>query len=415
MRQAPRPASRDADGCTNLRIAVLSPFVDRRHGTERALAELLDRLVRTHGCEVHLYAQRVEDLAVLSPVKDTHAPAPAIFWHRVRSLPGPHLLQFLFWMAANAISRMWDRWFHGLQFDAVFSPGINAMDADLVLVHAVFHRLKELQDASTVRGLRGLHRAAYYRLLSALENREYRRKGLRLAAVSRRTADQLSRYFGRDDAVVIPNGVDLAHFSPSACNEWRAPTRKKLSCGPEDRLLLLVGNDLRNKGLPALLQALEQCRDLPWRLCLLGGDAASEFSGEIRQRQLQDRIIFAGETGDILSYYAAADIYVASSVEDSFNLPALEAMACGLPVILSSSAGMSEYLEDGADGLLLRNPKDADELATALRRLLADRELCVQLGTNAVQTAMRFSWDQHAETIYQLLCTIASDSSPSPS
>jgi UDP-glucose:(heptosyl)LPS alpha-1,3-glucosyltransferase len=233
--------------------------------------------------------------------------------------------------------------------------------------------------------------ATYYRLLSALENREYQRKGLRLAAVLRRTAAQLSCYFGRNDVVVVPNGVDLANFSPSACSVVRAKAREELSCGPQDRLLLLVGNDLRNKGLPALLQALEQCQDLAWRLCLVGADAASEYSDEIRRRQMQDRITFAGETSDILSCYAAADIYVAPSVEDSFHLPALEAMACGLPVILSSSAGMSEYLEDGVDGMLLRNPKDANELATALRRLLADPELRVQLGKNATQTAARFS------------------------
>ena len=150
-----------------MRIAALSPFVDRRHGTERALAETMERLVRVYGCEVHLYSQSVQDLAVVSPSSGapSSSPQPAIIWHRVPSLPGPHLLQFLFWLLAKRLCRLRDRWFHGVRFDAVFSPGINATDANVVLVHAVFHRLKELQDSRSSGGLRALHRSLYYHLL----------------------------------------------------------------------------------------------------------------------------------------------------------------------------------------------------------------------------------------------------------
>ena len=56
-----------AAGYSDLRLAVVSPFVDRRHGTERALAELLERLAGDYGCEIHLYAQRVEDLHISDP------------------------------------------------------------------------------------------------------------------------------------------------------------------------------------------------------------------------------------------------------------------------------------------------------------------------------------------------------------
>ena len=168
-------------------------------------------------------------------------------------------------------------------------------------------------------------------------------------------------------------------------------------------MLLLVGNELRNKGLPTLLQALTQCRDLSWHLCVVGSDSSAGYSAEIEQRQLQGRVTFAGETADILTYYSAADVYVAPSLEDSFNLPALEAMACGLPVILSSSAGMSDYVKDGVDALLLRNPQDADELAVALQRLLADPSFRATIGSNASQTAALFSWDRHAEEIHRIL------------
>ena len=275
-----------------MRIAALSPFVDRRHGTERALAETMERLVRVYGCEVHLYSQSVQDLAVVSPSSGapSSSPQPAIIWHRVPSLPGPHLLQFLFWLLAKRLCRLRDRWFHGVRFDAVFSPGINATDANVVLVHAVFHRLKELQDSRSSGGLRALHRSLYYHLLRVLENRVYRDETVRLAAVSKHTAQQLSQYFGRHDVAIVPNGVDVSHFSPSARIQRRAQALQTLSCPEGVPMLLLVGNDLRNKGLPTLLQALTQCRDRSWHLCVVGTDSSADYAAEIEQRQLQGRI-----------------------------------------------------------------------------------------------------------------------------
>src|SRR5580704_11754407 len=93
-----------AAGYADLRLAVVSPFVDRRHGTERAVAELVERLARDYGCEIHLYAQRVEDIA-LSGNKTQRAARSAesgsIFWHTVPSIPGPHLAQFLVWLFLN--------------------------------------------------------------------------------------------------------------------------------------------------------------------------------------------------------------------------------------------------------------------------------------------------------------------------
>lgn len=386
-----------------MRIAILSPFVDRRHGTERALAELLERLVDNYACEIHLYAQNVANLTVI-PFDKPSASSPAcVVWHRVPNIPGPHLLQFLFWIIVNRIWRLRDELLHGIRFDAVFSPGINALDVDVILVHVLFHRLKELQDAHSQSGLRGLHRSLYYRSLCFLENRVYRRSCLRLAAVSRHTATQLNHYFGRHDIVIIPNGVDLSHFSPANRLAMRAASRQKLRYSPEDVVLLLVGNDFRNKGLPSLLDSLSRCRNLPLRLCVVGSDSSSDGTERVVLLQLQDRVTFAGETDEILAFYAAADIFVAPSREDSFNLPALEAMASGLPVVVSTNAGISEYLSDGVDSLLLREPENPVLLCEILSRLAQDSELRRNLGQNATQTAARLSWDRHARAIYALL------------
>jgi UDP-glucose:(heptosyl)LPS alpha-1,3-glucosyltransferase len=391
-----------------LRLAVLSPFVDRRHGTERALAELLERLARNDHCEIHLYAERIEDLALDKPGV-THAQEPgAIIWHKVPSVPGPHLLQFLAWLFLNSICRAWDRCVHGLRFDLVVSPGINCLDADVVMVHALFHRLQELareEDLDSARPglLRRLHRSAYYALLAGLERRIYADPGVSLAAVSQRTAALLSKYFHRQDVTVIPNGVDTAHFSPSARLARRELARARRQFRREDFILLLVGNDLNNKGLPTILEAMSEQLEIPAKLIIVGDDPTSA-SRELAQRlDVFDRCFWEPAVADILDAYAAADLYVSPSREDSFGMPVAEAMACGLPVITSIFAGISSLLHDGVDSFVLRDPHDSKTLAKLIRMLYEHSELRSRMGQVATNVSQGWTWERNATAVFQLL------------
>src|ERR1700688_4046133 len=140
LRRSSRPAllslSLRGAGYADLRLAVVSPFVDRRHGTARALAELLERLARDYGCEIHLSAQRVEDLQVSDPRAAQSAASTEsgiIFWHKVPSMPGPHAVQFLAWMFLNGLLRKWHATFGRASFDFVLSPGINCLHPDVVI------------------------------------------------------------------------------------------------------------------------------------------------------------------------------------------------------------------------------------------------------------------------------------------
>lgn len=383
-----------------MRIAVASPFVDRRHGTERAVAELLTRLSGDYQCKVHLYSQRVEGLAIR--LADESGQEGAIVWHRVPTFRGPHLLQFVRWYLANRSLRSRDRR-RSLHFDAVFSPGVNCSDANVILVHAVFHRLAELEQFSPRPGLRGIHQRLYYRLLCRLERRIYSNPAVTLAAVSRHTAEQLFRYFGRSDVRVIPNGVDANYFSPARAAGLRTSARAQWQFAPNDRVLLLIGNDWRNKGLPALLEAASLCRELPLRLLIVGLENPAPFQAKAKQLQIEQSVTFTLPGNDVMSLYAAADLFTAPSLEDSFNLPALEAMSCGLPVIVSRNAGISEWVADGENGIVLQNAQDPRELADAIRGLIRDPDAARRMGENATRTAAALSWERHAEEVYRLL------------
>jgi glycosyltransferase involved in cell wall biosynthesis len=382
-------------------IAVVSPFVDKRHGTERRIAEWLKRLVPAF--EIHLYSQRVEDLDLSQ-----------IVWHKIPALPGPHLLNYLWWFAANHAWRAWDRRFRGLRPTLVFSPGINCLDADVISVHVVFAEYLS-QNAPSLRfrnnsvfdWLRLLHRRAYYQLIAELERIVYRDPDVSLILVSRRTSRALKEFFGRkENFPVVYLGLDHEIFDPRIRMNLRDSARRELGLREEQIALLLIGNDWRNKGLPVLLEALASLRDLPVCLLVVGHDDPSPYRMHIHKNHLMDRVIFLPPRKDVEFYYAAADIYTGPSREDTFAQPPAEAMACGLAVITSVTNGTSEIITNELDGLLLPDPLNGEVLAAQIRRLCRDRALRERLGARAAKTANQFSWERNGEEMTELLLQV---------
>jgi glycosyltransferase involved in cell wall biosynthesis len=392
-----------------LRLAVVSPFVDRSHGTERALAELLERLAQQHHCEIHLYSQRVEDLALCKPDAKQSENTGVILWHRVRRLPGPHLLGFVAWVAANSFLRWCHRLSRSAPFDLVLSPGINTFGADVVMVHVLFHRLREISRENDVHTnirvgfLQRIHRRAYYALLTALERRTYRGRNVLLACVSRRTSDLLVRYYQRNDVRVIPNGIDPAQFSPSQRVARRAQARASRDFRSTDFVLLLLGNDWAVKGVPTVLAAMAALPTLPLHLLVAGADNAGPFREMASRLNISARFHCEPVKRDVIDLYAAADLYASPSREDSFGLPVLEAMACGLPVITSSFAGVAELLTNEVDAFVLRDPNDSQALAQLLMQVYADESLRNRIAEAAVLAARRWTWDRNAAEIWELL------------
>jgi UDP-glucose:(heptosyl)LPS alpha-1,3-glucosyltransferase len=399
-------------GISDLRLAVVSPFVDRRHGTERALTSLLEQLSGEFHCEIHLYAERVDDLA-LSADGDPLPSTGSITWHTVPAVPGPHIFKFLFWMTANTILRWWHRVSRGLRFELVLSPGINCLDADVVVVHAVFCRLRELARQESMSGsrgsshARGLHRRLYYFVLTLLERIVYSNRKTALAAVSQRTARLLAQYFHRNDVAVIPNGIDAVQFSVPARLAMRQGARFRRKLSKEELVLLLIGNDWRAKGVPEVLAAMAKIPDLPLRLIVVGSDVATSFQQEAERLRVADRCRWESPRSDVIDFFAAADMYVSPSKEDSFGLPVAEAMACGLPVITSRFAGVSELIQNEIDGYVLSDPSNIDGLAEILRRLYDAPDLRVRIGEAAATAAQQWTWERNAVRTWELLQTVA--------
>ncbi len=393
-----------------MQIVVVSPFLDRRHGTELCIIEQIERLSTTYGWGIHLFSQHVENINGLLTETPKSLATGFICWHKVSDIPGPHLLKFLWWFFANrtarksVLKRLEDRPL------LIYSPGINCLDANAITVHIVFHefyaRVRHelaLLKVPVSRWPVTVHRKLYYKLIMALERRIYTDPKVRLAAVSKLVSTQLEKHFGRTDSVVIPNAVDTVIFNSEARLARRSVSRQSLKLDDRDFVALLIGNDWKKKGLDQLLRALAII-GIPIQLLVVGKDDPRLYRSALRQLRLEDRVRFLAPTADVLSFYAAADAYVAPSLEDAFGLPILEAMACGLPVIASVQAGASENIIDGTTGYLLRDPMNHVELAEIILRLAGDRPATQKLGAAAARYVQAsVSWDHNVSATRDFL------------
>jgi glycosyltransferase involved in cell wall biosynthesis len=363
------------------------------------LAEQLERLAGEY--EIHLYSMRVEDVDL-----------GQIHWHRVPALPGPHLVGYLWWFAANSIVRWWDRRHRRLTPDLIYSPGINCLDADIISVHIVFaefHRQVEKKLHLLSNPIASwpllIHRLIYYGLARALERRVYTRPDVSLVVVSQKVAADLYRFYRRKENLrVIYHGCDVKRFHPRRRRELREEARNQLGLRQNEFAVLLVGNDWKKKGLNCLLQAVALLANRKFRILVVGEDDITPYRGILELHHLVDRVQFLPVRREVEFYYAAADLYAGPSLEDAFSFPPLEAMASELPVIVSRQAGISELIHHGEDGLVLENPEDVGTLAEWIRRLGDDAEFRCNLATNAALTAQKFTWESNAakmKTIFE--------------
>jgi len=380
------------------RLAVVSPFVDKHHGTERYVAEWVSRLADQF--EIHVYSQSVEGLD-----------SSRIGWHKISKLPGPHILNYLWWFTCNQLRRRWDARFAGRRYDLTFSPGINCFDADVISVHIIFAELLRRNSPATASGkppafgsARLLHRRLYYRLIALLEKRIYTDPETSLILITPHTAVPLQEFYGRTGPFpAVYFGLDHEVFNPRRRLELRGSARQELRLAPEHLALLLIGNGWQNKGLPVILEAMGRLRELPLHLLVVGHDDPSPYQSALERNSLTGRIHFLPVRNDVEFYYSAADIYVGPSKEDVLPLPPAEAMACGVPVIVSAACGISEIISDGDNGIVVPDPSDAVALAAKIRQLYESATLRARLSERAISTVQQYTWERNAREFAALL------------
>ena len=229
-----------------------------------------------------------------------------------------------------------------------------------------------------------------------------------LVADSESTRRDITQSYGiaPDKVRVIYPGYDPDTYSANGSDR---PLRSV-----EGSYLLYVGNLLPHKNLLSLLDALAILRRRRRARLIIRGDGQPAYARAVRERVetlgLGDLVSFQGYAaeGALRDLYAGAVCLVLPSLREGFGLPVLEAMACGTPVITSSSSSLPEV---GGDAALRVDPHDAIDLADAMYRVLTDAHLREDLRERGLKWVRAFSWRRTAEQISRLLDEVRGRSS----
>ena len=220
-------------------------------------------------------------------------------------------------------------------------------------------------------------------------------------------------YKANGNMVVIPPGVDVSHFYPIPADEAKMYVGLK----PEDRMVLFVGRIEPLKGVDTLIQAMS-CLQLkeknrPVHLAIIGGDPGAspeEMTVEMARLQklcddlsVDQTVVFLGKRDQdkLPYYYSAAQLVVMPSHYESFGMVALEAMACGTPVIASEVGGLAYLVRDGETGFTIPD-QEPEELCDKISWLLNDRELHETMSARAVEYAQDYAWEKIAKQIVEV-------------
>ena len=223
-------------------------------------------------------------------------------------------------------------------------------------------------------------------------------------AVSRFSADSLAREDGfRSRPIdVIENGVDIAGFA----SDGNRPT----DLDPARRYIVNVARLHPVKDQATLLEAFSRLAPAhpDVDLLLVGDGALRQELEQLSQKiRLGDRIRFLGVRNDVPAILHACDVFVLTSLSEAAPLTLLEAMAAGLPAVVTAVGGMPEIVRDGVEGLLAPR-QDVDKIAAALDRLLRDPKMAANMGAAGARRAREFySIDRTVDRYYALYASLA--------
>lgn len=233
-----------------------------------------------------------------------------------------------------------------------------------------------------------------YPLLTPVDRAIWRRAGI-VVAKCQGELDMIDSLASDQPVTMIPNGVDPELFQPGPPVPDDGPLR-----------VLCVGRLIERKGQHHLIEATKRLagEGIDVTLHLVGaGDSLHDFEAMTRRLGIEDRVHFAGfvPRTEIGRHFSSAHVFASPSYCEGMSIAVLEAMAAGLPVIVTRTGGTDELVQEGENGLTF-DWADVDALARHLRLLATDRALARRMGVAARARALNFSWDAIAQRYLDL-------------
>ncbi len=363
-----------------MKIAVVIPKYGLIGGAESMAFEVSERLAHMEGMEIHVLAN-----------KWVKGNAPVTF-HKIPVISFPkffHPISFAYlvhrWLAVHP------------QLLVHSHERVFAMDC--FTCHGIPHQI-------WMKNVRQKRMKPFDRATAWVEGKGLNgnRKPL-IMAVSSLVKDELLKQYDIPESHirVIHPGVTLKRYSNPDQHQCRKEIRAVFNVSESEILILFVGMNFEIKRLGLVIQGMAEAvnrigvgRNM--KLMVIGKGDRRRYLKMAASMGVADRLIFTGPVTDVEKYYLAADVFAMPSVFDTFGISVLEAMAAGLPVIITNSVGAKDLVEDGKIGFVLSSSPSVSDMGDALARL-TDPTLRLTLGENGKKIAYTRDWDRTAERV----------------
>ena len=346
-----------------MKIALTIEHFEPRRGGGETYCRNFARMLKNEGHEVHVFAFSWDE-------RET-----GFIFHRISAPPRKLFRRHFFALRARemVMAEKFDI-IHGfgksITMD-VFRPGGGVhrawMEHHLRATPGVFPRLAlRLRQATSLD----------QRLVLRLERAQFGPGGRHhIIAVSRLVESEIRRWYGCEPERihVVYNGANLHQFTADVRQRFRAETRRRLGLDDDELALLFLGHNFKRKGLHALIRALPFLKghDRRFRVVVVGKGRRAPCDRLAERLGVADLIQYAGASTDPERYYAAGDLFCFPSYYDPCANVVLEALACRLPVITSTSNGSGEILTPGREGYAV-DPDDAEGMAARIAEFFDD-------------------------------------------
>jgi N-acetyl-alpha-D-glucosaminyl L-malate synthase BshA len=209
-----------------------------------------------------------------------------------------------------------------------------------------------------------------------------------VTSVSQSLKDDTLKLFNiKNEIQVIPNFIELDKIK----KDDKSPCQRSVMANDEERIITHISNFRKVKRIPDIIAIFNKIqKEIPAKLMMVGEGPEKEKAEHLcRELGIQDKVIFFGNSNEIDTILCQTDLFLLPSKTESFGLVALEAMACGVPVISSNAGGLPEVNKDGFSGYL-SEVGDVDGMANNAMKILKEDAVLTEFKKNALITAQQF-------------------------
>lgn len=329
-----------------MRIAIIAhDVVKKGSGHGKANYEFIKHLINKTDNEIHLYANKVEQDII-----------NYVHFHKIKVIPKPLIIKIPLFAIIVTIKLLNKR------YDRIIADGETYL-AKADFIHSQFCHKRYL------KYVKGLYNKIYENLSCIFEYFQYKRP-CKIICASYKLKQEIIEEYGisENKIFVIHNCVDLSEY------KIKKHTPKK------EIKVLFVGDLSYRKGLDYVISATKH----------LDKNIQLIIAGKLRRKYKKlakniDNIKFLGFVPNIEEVLQTADAFILPSIYDPFPFAVIEAMANGIPVIISKNSGVSEIITDMENGIIINNPQDIDEIKEKIS-LLCDYKLREKISKNAIRT-----------------------------